>query len=182
MSTSTKTKTALTPHEKALLAGLFARTNLGMDKPKLGDVLPYRVRGPRMNKEANYADFVMTFCQEFMESDSHIETFEREAKMWWKELSKRTMSREYILEVWPDHHFLVWSEPYYLSATMAFATEHSAKNEQKRHKLSRRYKNRKGMWVVDCLMKSPITERQHAYEGGYPNFGTKDYWKAGEVL
>lgn len=81
----------------AILAGMFARTNMGMDMPE-----------PELVQRAKSSNSVMSpnstachFCEQFMEEDSHEKMFTDEARSWIKELTK--LGEDESRKSWPAH-------------------------------------------------------------------------------
>lgn len=70
----------MTSNMMHILAGLFARSNMGMGAPE-----PYRITKLKSLSESHpitLDDAVVTFCEEFMEEDSHYDIFMAEGAMW----------------------------------------------------------------------------------------------------
>ena len=174
--------TVITAHERAILSAVFARTNTGIDDPSMKEVRRLFTRHSYQNPEPHFADYVAAMVGGYCDDDAALEAYEGEAETWWKLLdpAKKEGTREYILETWPRIHFLMWSEPYYMSSTSRHQTEKQADAVQVRHPLSRRVKDG-DEWVVYCLQKTPVQKGQAAFIGGYPNAGVP-WHKAGAVL
>lgn len=78
-----------------ILAGMFARSNMGLPRADIDDVARAKKNPPRTARESSEM-----FCQQFMESDEHEDMFAGEAEMWEKELTQ--MSEEASRRTWPD--------------------------------------------------------------------------------
>ena len=103
----------LTDHERRVLAGIFARTNMGMempDKKRVADALDHvNQKWYRQPHNKSGHDYAIHFCSEFMETEHHEEMFEQEASSWYKEFGKRGQNtRAYIQKTWPEKSMLMW--------------------------------------------------------------------------
>lgn len=95
--------TPITDHERAVLAGIFARSNAGMGHPP-ADMVARAMRG-------SGNDYTIMFCSEFMETEEHEEMFASEGRSWEKHLKKRGQNtREYMFRVHADIAKLVWPQ------------------------------------------------------------------------
>lgn len=102
-----KTKTPITERELCVLAGWFARSNMGMERAGRAEV--QRILQQKYDVSVNSA--VIHFCAEFMESEEHEAIFDEEAQGWYKNLKKSYKSREALLEAWPELDAYFWTEP-----------------------------------------------------------------------
>jgi len=113
-STPTPKKKRFTDHEKRVLAGVFARSNMGMGYPPVKDVRdalddinkPWYGSGTRP-----VDDYAITFCQEFMENDEHERIFREEAAGWYKQLNKRgSDTHEQLVRKYPQLYQCVFGQ------------------------------------------------------------------------
>lgn len=102
-----KTKTPLTERELCVLAGWFARSNMG--QPRAGREMVQRILTQKYEVSVNSA--AIHFCAEFMESEEHERIFDEEAQGWYKSLKKEHKSRESLLKTWPELDAYFWTEP-----------------------------------------------------------------------
>lgn len=102
--------TLITDLERRVLAGIFARTNMGQDTPKKRDVQQILSQPFNMRYAAKGGDdFAILFCAEFMETEEHETIFSEEACGWFKHFGKRGQNtREYIEKTWPAKAALMW--------------------------------------------------------------------------
>jgi hypothetical protein len=94
-------KVRLPRNEVIILAGIFARSNMGLGNPDKATV-------ERMKASANpsVSSAVMATCGDFMETNEHQEMFEEEGRGWVRQLSK--MSQDDVRNTWPDIATLMW--------------------------------------------------------------------------
>ena len=60
-----------------ILAGMFARSNMGMELPSLEDVQTAKKHPPRSTN-----DVVILMCGDFLETEEQLKMFEDEAESW----------------------------------------------------------------------------------------------------
>jgi hypothetical protein len=84
--------------DRIILAGVFSRSNMGQEVPL--QMMERAIRHPPKTVQASS----LFFCQDLMETNADERAFEKEAKSWYRELSK--MSDEKIAKIWPDIHEL----------------------------------------------------------------------------
>lgn len=96
--------TKLTEKEIIVLAGVFARANMGQALPERDHVGRVLGDGYRLSLSGS----VLTFCEDYIESDEIYDMFMEEAKMWVKILKKEYKTRERLAEVHKDIAALAW--------------------------------------------------------------------------
>lgn len=84
-----------------ILAGMFACTNMGQDRPSVAEVAS-EVRAARA-RPLHYGleSAVHAFCEPFMENDEHQRIFMEEGHSWVKTL--RSMDEAEARRAWPDN-------------------------------------------------------------------------------
>lgn len=105
--------TPITDHERRVLAGIFARSNMGQGLPKVDDVQrALRQCGERwFTPQKKGDDFANYFCGAFMETYEHERIFASEAAMWFRLLgNRRENTREYMQRTHADIAALVWPQ------------------------------------------------------------------------
>jgi len=64
-----------------ILAGMLARSNMGMPRPEVWEVTQIKPL-PTSRFPVDLDSAVTHFCQQYMESDEHYDIFMGEGKMW----------------------------------------------------------------------------------------------------
>ena len=83
-------------HDMALvMCGVFARSNMGMERPPREDVQRSRKNPPTSPESSAYL-----WCEHLMEDDYSEKAFCDEAKMWFKNLKKTPVAR--LRDIHPD--------------------------------------------------------------------------------
>lgn len=89
-----------TREQKYVVAALFARSNMGIEKPDDSRVARLFKNAAAPSRWASLSNAVIGICEEFMESDEHQKIFENEGQMWMKD--SKLNSLESIWKIWPD--------------------------------------------------------------------------------
>jgi hypothetical protein len=104
-----------TKQQKCVVAALFARSNMGLNRPTAAELRPLLEAATRERhaRSLNLNWAVVSLCQQFMETDEDEDTFMDEARMWLRD--EKLASLDEITKVWPDMAAL-------LTAALAAAT------------------------------------------------------------
>jgi hypothetical protein len=89
--------TKFTKAQSYVIAALFARSNAGMDLPRVDELKWMMVSASPLT---SLTSAVVGMCGKYMETNEHQRMFVDEAKMWMKD--KKLASLESIAKVWPD--------------------------------------------------------------------------------
>jgi hypothetical protein len=105
MTKKTTTGTAITPHQRAVLAAVMGGTNLGMSNPEKKLIDKMIVSCKDLDQMIYY------LWSGYMENDEIEKSFTTECRWWFRSrdnLNSKKVTVEYVRRIWPDIADLVF--------------------------------------------------------------------------